>query len=263
MGSLATLHETVRRPNAAPASQRDASWAVGRPEDLAGMICAAGQPVSIKRGQALFSAGEAADAVFVMLSGVMRTSTMLSDGRRQILGFHEAGELLGVTFAEQHLHSAEAVTATRLQTVSRIWLRALLDGQPQLSLCLIPLASQSIEAARRHLVLLGRMTARERLCTFLLERLNGESGIIELPMSRVDIADYLGLTIETVSRTITQLRFEGVIHAAAARTVEVTDHQRLLDCLDDSRQIGGAEAAQDKAAAAPARTSVRQAAVAG
>jgi DNA-binding transcriptional regulator LsrR (DeoR family) len=80
------------------------------------------------------------------------------------------------------------------------------------------------------------MTARERLCTFLLERLMGEVGTITLPMSRLDIADYLGLTIETVSRTLTQLRMEGVIHTTTAHIVEVADRRELVECLEASRR---------------------------
>jgi CRP/FNR family transcriptional regulator len=204
--------------------------------DVLAAIRDAGQLVFVKPGQALFSAGDAADGVFVVVSGLVRTCIMLPDGRRQILGFHEAGDLLGVTLAEHHSHSAEAVSSAKLQSVSRIWLQSLLVLQPHLCLSLIPPASHSIEAARRHLVLLGRMTARERLCTFLLERLMGEVGTITLPMSRLDIADYLGLTIETVSRTVTQLRMEGVIHTTTAHIVEVADRRELVECLEASRR---------------------------
>ena len=258
MGSLATLRDSVST-NMRPASHRAGVGDVdAQAGEVAAIIQAAGQPVSIKRGHALFSAGDAADAVFVILSGVVRTSMMLSDGRRQILGFHEAGHLLGVTTAEQHPHSAEAVNSVRLQTVSRVWLQSLLNVQPHLCAGLIPLASRSIEAAWRHVVLLGRMNARERLCTFLLERLKGEAGVIELPMSRIDIADYLGLTIETVSRTMTLLRFEGVIQVAAAHEVEVADYKRLLDCLEESRQLVQTQASPARAAA-PSRASMKRA----
>ena len=237
MGSLATVRESFPS-HPRPASHSGDAWDVEtETANLVTLIQAAGQPVSIKRGLALFSAGDSADSVFVIVSGLVRTSMMLSDGRRQIIGFHEPGDVLGVTLAEQHLLSAEAVSATQLLTVSRIWLQGVLGVQPRLCLSLIPLASRSMDAARRHLMLLGRMTARERLCTFLLERLKGEAGVIELPMSRSDIADYLGLTIETVSRTLTQLRSEGVIQAAAAREVEVADRMRLLDCLEDAHQL--------------------------
>jgi CRP/FNR family transcriptional regulator len=235
MGSLAALRESFPS-NARPTGHGADAWDT-EAGDLAAVIRAAGQPVSIKRGHALFSSGDAADSVFVIGSGLVRTSMTLSDGRRQIIGFHEAGDVLGITWAEQHSLSAEAVNATQLLTVNRIWLHGILDLQPHLCLSLIPLAARWMDAARRHLVLLGRMTARERLCTFLLERLKGESRVVELPMSRSDIADYLGLTIETVSRTMTQLRLDGVIRTAAAREVEIADRKRLLDCLEDVHQL--------------------------
>jgi CRP-like cAMP-binding protein len=253
MGSVATLLESFPS-KARPASHRAEAWELDTGTgNVAAVIEAAGQPVSIKRGHALFSAGDDADSVFVIVSGLVRTSMILSDGRRQIIEFHEAGDVLGVTLAKQHSLSAEAVNATRLQTVNRIWLQGVLSLQPHLCLSLIPLASRSMEAARRHLVLLGRMTARERLCTFLLERLKGEAGTVELPMSRSDIADYLGLTIETVSRTITQLRLEGVIGSAAARAVEIADRKRLLDCLEDAHQIAGNARTRTVAPARPGR----------
>lgn len=237
MGSLATLRDSFP-PKARPASHSAEAWNLDTEAgDLAAVIRRAGQPISIKRGHPLFSAGDAADSVFVIVAGLVRTSMMFSDGRRQIIGFHEAGDVLGLIFTEQHSLSAEAVNATQLLTINRVWLQGVLSLEPHLCLSLIPLASRSMDAARRHLVLLGRMTARERLCTFLLERLKGDAGKIELPMSRSDIADYLGLTIETVSRTITQLRIEGVIRAAAAREVEIADRRRLLDCLEDAHQL--------------------------
>jgi CRP/FNR family transcriptional regulator len=195
-----------------------------------------GQPVVVKRGQALFFAGDLAETVFCIDSGLVRTSIMLTDGRRQIIGFHEAGDLLGMALSGRHVHSAEAVTTAKLQAVSRPWLQNVIDLRPDLGLKLLQFASRSIDAAWGHAVLLGRMTARERLCAFLLERLKGEGGTIELPMSRIDIADYLGLTIETVSRILTQLRNEGVIETATARGVEVTDRGRLADCLEARRQ---------------------------
>ena len=237
MGSLATVRESFPSKARSASHSADAWDLETETADLATLIRSSGQPVSIKRGHALFSAGDAANSVFGIVSGLVRTSMMLSDGRRQIIGFHEAGDVLGVTLAQQHSLTAEAVITTQLLTVNRIWLQGVLGLQPRLCLSLIPLASRSMDAARRHLMLLGRMTARERLCTFLLERLKGEAGVIELPMSRSDIADYLGLTIETVSRTLTQLRFEGVIQAAAARGVEIADRKRLLDCMEDAHPL--------------------------
>ena len=232
MGSLATIRE-ADLPSARPESLRpDRLDLDPEVDDLITALRGGGQPVIVKRGQTLFSAGDLAEAVFCVDSGLVRTSMMLPDGRRQIIGFHEAGDLLGVTLVRRHVHSAEAVTTAKLQVVSRLWLQNLFGLRPDLGLSLIPFASRSIDAARRHVILLGRMTARERLCTFLLERLKGEGGTIELPMSRIDIADYLGLTIETVSRTLTQLRSEGVIETATARGVEVTDRGRLADCLE-------------------------------
>jgi CRP-like cAMP-binding protein len=190
-----------------------------------------GQLRSLNKGQPLFEAGQSADAVFLVVSGTVRSSMMLSDGRRQIVRFHEADELIGMTAAKHYLYSAEAVTPVEARTVSRLWLDGLLHLRPRLCLSLIP--SRDLEPAQRHMALLGRMTARERLCAFLLQRLRSGAGSIELPMSRTDIADYLGLSIETVSRTMTQLRAEGLIRTPTANTIEVIDPGRLEGMVQD------------------------------
>ena len=242
MGSLTSFGQS-ESPGGPPASQ--CAGALDLEGDVGYLVAAirdSGQSVFAKPGQALFSASDAADCVFAMVSGLARTSVMLPDGRRQIIGFHEAGDLLGVTLAENHVHSAEAVTSAKLQMVSRVWLQSMLDLQPNLCRGMISFASRGIEAARRHVVLLGRMTARERLCAFLLERPVCDTGLIEIPMPRIDIADYLGLTIETVSRTLTQLRVEGIIRTNAAHVIELTDRKRLLECLEASRRPQGPRA---------------------
>ena len=201
-------------------------------EDPVEAIRQAGQSVSIGRDETLFCEGDPAGAVYVVLSGTLRSSKMLPDGRRQIIGFHEAGDLIGLTLADDYLYSAEGVTAVRLRRLSHLQLEALIERQPRLRNRLFSLAAHELAAAQRQMLLLGRKTARERLCSFLIERLRGDGPIVELPMSRTDIADYLGLTIETVSSTLSQLRAEGLIHMATLHSLVLTDAGRLSDLAE-------------------------------
>ena len=230
LGSVLTVPPMSRRWSDAHSAQPDL---VKSPcEDPVELIRQAGQSVSIARDETLFCEGDPADAVYVVLSGTVRSSKMLPDGRRQIIGFHEAGDLIGLTLADDYLYSAEGVTAVRLRRLSHLQLEALIERQPRLRNRLFSLAAHELAAAQRQMLLLGRKTARERLCSFLIERLRGDGPIVELPMSRTDIADYLGLTIETVSRTLSQLRAEGLILMATPHSLELTDAGRLSDLAE-------------------------------
>lgn len=192
----------------------------------------AGQAISIRRDESLFCEGDPAQAMFIVLSGTVRLSKMLPDGRRQIIGFPEAGDLIGLAIDDDYLYSAEGVTQVRLRRIARARLDALMESHPELRTRLFSVAAQELAAAQRQILLLGRKTARERLCSFLMERKRAAAGRIELPMSRTDIADYLGLTIETVSRTLSQLRAEGLIRMPTLHSLELADAGRVCDLAE-------------------------------
>jgi CRP/FNR family transcriptional regulator len=237
MGSLSPAASSI--PSVPPISR---SWlgershrtrpSVPPGEDAIETLCRAGQTIALGRDETLFCEDEEADAVYVVVSGTLRSSKMLPDGRRQIIGFHEAGDLVGMTLADFYPYSAEGVTEVRLRRVGRRQLEDLMEATPQLRLRLLTLAARELAAAQRQMLLLGRKTARERLCSFLLERAQGACRRIELPMSRTDIADYLGLTIETVSRTLSQLRAEGLIRMPSLHSLELADADRLGDVAE-------------------------------
>jgi CRP/FNR family transcriptional regulator, anaerobic regulatory protein len=176
----------------------------------------------------LFEQGEAVDFVFSVSEGTVRLFRLLSDGRRQIIGFALPGDFLGVSLPATHEYCAEAVNNARLCRIPRGAFVALVDEKPHLLKKLHEFASRDVRIAREQMVLLGRKTAEERVVAFLLTmrerwaRVSQCSVTIPLPMSRVDIADYLGLTIETVSRTISKLARDKAI-------VVVPDGVRLLD----------------------------------
>ncbi|HXV26045.1 MAG TPA: helix-turn-helix domain-containing protein [Alphaproteobacteria bacterium] len=201
-------------------------------EDPVEAIRQLGQSIFIRRDETLFFEGDPAAAVYLVVSGTVRISKMLSDGRRQIVGFREEGELIGLALAEDYPYSAEGVTPVRVRRLGRTRLEALMETHPRLRQRLFLLAAHELAAAQRQILLLGRKTARERICSFLLERQRGAAPEIELPMSRTDIADYLGLTIETVSRTLSQLRAEGLIRMPTLHNLQLSNPDRLCDLAE-------------------------------
>ncbi|MCW2239055.1 helix-turn-helix domain-containing protein [Azospirillum canadense] len=186
------------------------------------------------REQPIFAEGDAADALFRVVDGVIRLYKLLPAGRRQIIGFLQAGDMMGLAFAERYLYSAEAVTATTVQRISRAQLDDLLDAQPSLARKLLSVTTSELVAAQDQMLLLGRKTALEKLASFLLalsERAGGKR-LVGVPMSRSDIADYLGLTTETVSRGFTKLKTSRLIRILDGGKVELLDHNALADLAD-------------------------------
>jgi CRP/FNR family transcriptional regulator len=237
---MASVHPTIstqRSPAPLPQAWSDQAWTVGaktpaRSDDLIELIRVLGQTAALRRDETLFCEGDSADAVYVILSGTVRCCKMLADGRRQIIGFYQAGDLLGLSLGEDYLYSAEGVSPVRLRRLGHTQLESLLDERPQLRRRLYSIAAGELAAAQNQLVLLGRKTARERICTFLLGRAGTGGRTVELPMSRTDIADYLGLTIETVSRTLSQLRSAGLIRMPGLSSLELADPERLSDMAE-------------------------------
>ena len=178
---------------------------------------------------------DAADYVFNVTEGTVRLSKMLPDGRRQITGFLSPGDFLGIAFSDTYAYTAEAVSALTLCRFPRTKLEGLFDDLPGLEKRVLGVASNELMAAQDQMLLLGRKTAREKLSTFLwkLRDRAAERGAtgdtIELPMNRTDIADYLGLTTETVSRTFTRLVKDGILALPAKRRVVLRDADRLRE----------------------------------
>jgi CRP/FNR family transcriptional regulator, anaerobic regulatory protein len=152
-----------------------------------------------------------------LVGGVMRLYKLLPDGRRQIVGFLLPGDFVGMTTADRHGFSADAVGPVTVCQFARVPFGRFAEDKPNLLRRMNELAVQELNRARDHMVLLGRRSAEEKVATFLLgwrdrlAELRGASDTVLLPMSRQDIADYLGLTIETVSRTFTKFEREGII----------------------------------------------------
>ena len=173
--------------------------------------------INVEPHCSIFDETDPAEYVYTITAGTVTVYKLLGDGRRQITGFLFPGDFLGLTHNEAYAYSAEALVPTRLCRFPRRRLEALLVEIPHLEQRLLAIASHELAAAQDQMMLLGRKSARERFVSFILTmsdsaKRHGRPGDpVFLAMSRSDIADYLGLTTETVSRTVTLLKKQGLI----------------------------------------------------
>lgn len=196
---------------------------------VAELIDAMGARMRFQRNSEVFGEGEAAEYLYKVVSGAVRICKLMSDGRRQISAFYLPGDTFGLETDGVHLFSAEAVSDCELLLVKR---SAFLSEAMRHSGIIAQLWAQTTDHLRRaqhHMLLLGRKNAQERIAAFLLELAERlpSAGDLRLPMSRQDIADYLGLTIETVSRTLTQLERDGLIEIPVSRQIVLRNRAAL------------------------------------
>ena len=177
------------------------------------------------------SEGSNADYFYKVVSGVVRTCKFLSDGRRQIDAFHVAGEIFGFELGSDYRLSAEAVSDCTVIAYRKNKQDLFAGNDALLSRELLSFAMRGMARAQDHSLLLGRRSAVEKVVAFLLDwaEKSADQKTISLAMSRQDIADYLGLTIETVSRTLSQLERDAMIALPSARQIRL----RNLDALQD------------------------------
>jgi CRP-like cAMP-binding protein len=212
----ATMQRTEQRFGN-PAVRHPAIPAVipSAPRDPLALLEQFGTTVSVHRDRQVHGQGDEADYCYRILSGCVRTVRLMEDGRRQIGEFLMSGDLLGFDAIETYDFAAEGVSDVILRRYPRRMVDALAESNVALTRRLRDMTSISLRMAHTRLVLLGRKTASERIATFLLEmaeRLPGtHQHVLELPMGRADVADHLGLTIETVCRVLALLRREGTI----------------------------------------------------
>jgi len=188
---------------------------------------------SYGKGTEIFGEDEPADYVYQVAVGAVRSYKLLTDGRRQIGAFHLVGDVFGLGNAAVHRFTAEAIVDTKLHLVRRESLELIAQKNAVVIRDLLTMTRSNLQHAEDHMLLLGRKTALERVATFLLEmdRRLTTAGFFALPMSRRDIADYLGLTLETVSREIHQLYDRGILEFLSEnqRQIVVLDHERLAN----------------------------------
>jgi len=192
-----------------------------------------GSVVTLGREQALFFEGDPADCYFKVVTGAVRSCKLLADGRRHIGDFFLPGDFIGLDAAQNYPFAAEAVTDATLVRYSRRKVDALAAQEPRIAKSLVELMRDGLSIARERMALLGHMTARERIASFLLNLADrADDARIDLPMTRTDIGDFLGLTMETVSRTFSQFKNEGVIKQRGVHEISIIDRTALEDLAE-------------------------------
>jgi CRP-like cAMP-binding protein len=205
---------------------------------------------TLRRERTLFEEGARADHYYKVTSGALRMVKTLPDGRRHVGQFFLPGDFAGLTTAETHGFAVEAVTDTTLIRYPRRGVEAMMEHDPMVARQLLSIICTGLSVAQERQLLLGRRTATERVAWFLLAmaaraggtarangangaaRADGADGSFVLPMTRLDIADHLGLTIETVSRTLTKLRREGLIDLPKSGRVVIRKRGGLEDLAE-------------------------------
>jgi len=180
------------------------------------------------RNAEIFGESDPAEYLYKVVSGVVRTYKILNDGRRQIGGFYLPGDMFGLESGDEHTLSAEAVTDTKVLVVKRSTLVALAARDAAVARELYQLTARELRRTQERILLLIK-SAQERVASFLLEMTarSPAGNAVELPMSRQDIADYLGLTIETVSRTLTSLESAATIEVPSSRRIVLRNRSAL------------------------------------
>jgi CRP/FNR family nitrogen fixation transcriptional regulator len=165
------------------------------------------------KGTEIFGQAEPADCIYQVIEGAVRSHKLLSDGRRQIGAFHVPGDIFGLENGDCHRFTAEAIVDTTVRLVRRQSLERAAKTDPAMVRSLLTTTTDNLQHVENHMLLLGRKTSQERVAAFLLE-MNGRltaAGVMVLPMTRCDIADYLGITIETVSRALSEFQRKGYL----------------------------------------------------
>jgi CRP/FNR family transcriptional regulator, anaerobic regulatory protein len=188
----------------------------------------------------IINEGDEATHLFNVTEGLVKLYKLLPDGREQITGFLFAGDFLGIAMNDTYAYSAETTLPTKVCRFDRSSLEEMFREIPKLENRILNMATNELVQAQDQLLLLGRKTAKERLCSFLLslsqrmEKRGDNPNLIPVPMSRESIADYLGLTTETVSRTFSKLKKENVISLNKGGIIDIHDLDNLVELAQDS-----------------------------
>ena len=230
---------TAFTSNIAPAASTDSSAARRRVGmgSLAQSV-AAGPVRTFEAKEHIFRDGDSASHVYKVEVGHVCIYKLMSDGRRQVIDFAYPGDLIGLGALKEHAANAQVTTRTRVRCLAIATLHQVVRADAQLGLKLYEAMSRELLAARDLLFTVSQRTAMERVAGFLIslsrrnERNGDDPSEFVLPMTRNDIADFLGLTIETVSRTFTRLRGEGLIDLAQSVLVTIVDTEALAELAE-------------------------------
>lgn len=184
--------------------------------------------LTFRQGEEIYAQDEDADLIYCLVRGSVRTTHLQADGRRQVGDFYYEGDIIGVEVGEAHRFSAEALTGCEVLALRRSGSAAYETGRVERMIWAA--TASELRRAQSHMLLLGRATACERVARFLMDIANRFRGeFVILPMSRQDMADYLGLTIETISRMLSRLQADGVIEFSGSRKYRI----RRPGCLSE------------------------------
>lgn len=211
-----------------------------RPLDAAALddVLGEAEQISLSPRHVLFNEGDKAGHVFTLVQGTAKLTRLMADGREQVLGFRFAGDVIGYTGADRYPFSAQLLTSAQLCRIERKRLDGLLRRYPAIERRLLDLCVQELAATQEQLVTVGRRTAEARVAAFLLSlaeagrRRHQVGAVLDMPMTRGDIADFLGLTLETVSRTLTAFRRRGWIREPTHGHVELLKGDALLELTE-------------------------------
>lgn len=192
-------------------------------------LAAAGSRMSVRRGEEIVAEGNAAEYCYKIVSGSVRLVKLVADGRRQVCEFLMPGDFIGLTAEADHYFTAEATADSVLMRYSRRQVESVIAATPALAQHVHKLTTTGLQRAYERMVLICHKSAQERIAWFLLEMGKRSAGAdtFMLPMTRADIADYLGLVIETVSRVLTQLRAAGTISIRNINRITLVDRDAL------------------------------------
>jgi len=186
-----------------------------------------------RRGTEIFGEAEPAQYIYQVIDGSVRSYKLLSDGRRQINAFHLTGDIFGLENGSTHRFTAEAIVDTTVRLMKRVSLAQIAETDAMVARDLLNMTANNLRHAEDHMLLLGRKTSLERVAAFLLEmdRRLTAAGVMALPMCRRDIADYLGLTLETVSRALSVLHDQGILGflGQTQRQIVLLDRPKLAE----------------------------------
>lgn len=234
------------RPDFQPAVKRVPSWgqAFGQSQPAnTDAFAALGTVMRRVSKDTLFWEGDPVDHVYQVLRGVVCLYKLLPDGRRQVARFCHAGDMIGLTADRRYPYTADALTELSVVRIRRADLEARMESDRNVLQKVLAAISQELSLAQNQLLLLGRKSASERVASFLYAmveqalRDGGDGRSITLPMTRVDIADFLGLTHETVCRVLSSLKGEGIIATPDPHRVEIL----LPEVLEETAEGDGPE----------------------
>jgi CRP/FNR family transcriptional regulator, anaerobic regulatory protein len=224
---------STRAPSCRTCPARAKTVCGAAPVEALDRLAGVALPQQLEAGETFLAEGDQATHFFAITAGSVKVFKLLPDGRRQVTGFLFQGDFLGLAFNDSYTYSAEALTDTTVCRMPRRQFEEVVEAYPAMERRLLMMASNELAAAQDQMVMLGRKTAQERVASFLLglirrqERLGRDGKAIRLTMTRTDIADYLGLTTETVSRTFTGIRGAGHIELDGTTLVRVLDRAAL------------------------------------